>query len=635
MASTGWHTQRKFATFRPAMARAIHAGLPPLAASGTIAARDAKPKETRMPDSRPPLTNPAPLELTSQEKVFTLAGIMLGLLLGALDQTIVSTAGPAIQHDLAIPASLYAWITTSYLVASTVLVPIYGKVSDLIGRKPVLLFGIVVFLGGSLLCGVSQTTVQLILARAVQGMGSASLFTSAFAVIADMFPPAERGRYNGLIGSVFALSSVIGPLAGGFITDHFGWHWVFFINLPLGALAIGFIALKMPRLGRPTWHDPDRPRVDIAGAGALVLCVVPLLTALSLGRTELARAGSGNGWLWTSPQILGLLGTAILGLVAFLRIEARAHDPILDLRLFRNPVFAWGNLATFISGASFLSGIVFLPLFMVNVIGLSATRSGLTITPLTFGIVAGNVLSGHLVSRIGKYRPLLLAGLTILMVAFAIMGFTLSPESTQAEVTIKMVLVGLGLGPAIPLYTLAIQNSVQPRQMGVATSSATFFRQMGSTMGVAILGTVFASALASGIHARVAAALEGVPADVRAQLPMGTGPAAGGEGSQASRGHFDAQTVRAQVNAHFDTRRAQLIRTGFPPQALVGLDTARSQALRTVDQVALAIKQAFTSAISEIYRIGLLIGALGFLVTLRLPEVPLRKTMHAAPPPAD
>jgi len=495
-----------------------------------------------MPDPPPPSTLIAAPVLTRQEKAFTLAGIMLGLLLGALDQTIVSTAGPEIQRDLAIPTALYAWITISYLVASTVFVPIYGKLSDLMGRKPVLLFGIVLFLIGSLLCGSSQTTVQLILARAVQGMGSASLFTSAFAVIADMFSPAERGRYNALFASVFALASVIGPLVGGFITDHFGWHWVFFINLPLGAIAVTFIALKMPRLGRSRWHDPDRPRVDIGGTLTLALCVVPLLVALSLGRTSVSLTASGHGFLWTSPEILGLFTVTVVGLVAFLWTESRAHDPILDLHLFRNPAFAWGNLATFISGASFLSAIVFLPLFMVNVIGLSATRSGLTVTPLTFGIVFGNIAAGHLVSRIGRYKPLLLGGLLILMGAFALMGFTLSSQSSQAEVTLKMVLVGIGLGPAISLYPLAIQNSVESRLLGVATSSATFFRQMGSTMGVAVLGTVFATELATEIH-------EGV-----------------------------------------------------------------------------AMNEAFTRAISEIYRIGILIAALGFLVTLKLPELPLRKS---------
>ncbi len=505
-------------------------------------------------------------QLTRQQKIFTLAGVLLGMLLGALDQTIVATAGPVIQRDLAIPASLYAWITIAYLVASTVLVPIYGKVSDLVGRKPVLLFGIVVFVIGSLLCGMAQSTTQLILARVLQGAGSASLFTSAFAVIADMFAPAERGRYNGLVAGVFALSSVAGPLAGGFIADHFGWHWVFFINLPVGVLAFGLVLAKMPPLGHPTWGQIGKPRLDLAGAVALVTCVVPLMLALGLGRTSRTLAVSHSGYLWTSGFLLGLFAIAAAGLVAFLILELHAADPILDLGLFRNRVFAWGNLATFLSGASFLSGIVFLPLFMVNVVGLSATHSGLTLTPLTLGVVFGNVLSGQLVSRIGRYKPILLCGLAILTIAFAVMGFTLTPDATQTSVTLKLILVGMGLGPAVPLYTLAIQNSVKPGQVGVAMATAAFFRQMGSTMGVALLGTVFASTLAAGLHDRSASA----PPELLALF----------------QGHPESQ----------------------------------------------AMKEALTEAVSRIYRIGMVLAMLGFLVTLQLPELPLRRTVHGGPP---
>jgi predicted MFS family arabinose efflux permease len=274
------------------------------------------------------------------------------------------------------------------------------------------------------------------------------------------------------------------------LTDRLSWHWVFFVNMPIGAVAIAFVILKMPRLG----GAGARGRLDVTGALALVLAVVPLLLALSLGGA--AAAGRGGGLAWSSPAVLALLATSGVGLVLFLLLERHASDPILDLRLFRNRVFAVGNAAVFVVGATFFAGIVFLPLFMVNVVGLSATRSGATLTPLTLAVVAGNVLSGQLVARFGRYRPLMLGALVILASAFALLGFTLSTESTQAWVTLKMVLVGLGLGPSIPLYTLAIQNAVAPQQIGVATASATFFRQIGATIGVALLGTAFSTRLA-------------------------------------------------------------------------------------------------------------------------------------------
>jgi EmrB/QacA subfamily drug resistance transporter len=511
---------------------------------------------------------------TRSEKVFTLAGALLGLLLAALDQTIVATAGPALQADLGIPASLYPWITTSYLVASTVMVPLWGKLSDLFGRRSVLVAGILIFLTGSFLCGVAWNTVSLVLFRAVQGLGSAALFTSALAVVADLFPPAERGKYQGLFGGVFGLSSVAGPLAGGFITDTFGWHWVFFINLPVGALALAIIFLRMPRL-RP--RGLARPKLDLVGAACLVLVVVPLLLALSLGR---GHAVPGElGFAWGSWQVLSLFAVAAVGVVLFLAVEARAGEPLLDLRLFQDKTFALGNLAVFIVGAGFLSAFTFLPLYMVNVLELSATRSGMTITPLTLGVVAGNILSGQLVARVGRYRGLMLVSLVVLSVAFAVMGFTLSPDSSHGTVTAKMVLMGLGMGPSIPLYTLAIQNAVPPRQIGVATSSATFFRQLGMTMGVALMGTVFAGTLASELRTRTAQSLE--------------------------------EVVHAP--------------------GTVGEGAAQGQALATVDR-GHATKEAFTRATSAVYRVCIAVALLALLVTVFLPERPLRRGHSPAPP---
>jgi EmrB/QacA subfamily drug resistance transporter len=552
---------------------------------------------------------------TRAQKVFTMLGALLGLLLAALDQTIVATAGPSIQADLRIPASLYAWLTTAYMVASTMMVPVWGKLSDLLGRRAVLAVGILIFLAGSFLCGAARSTVALIIFRAVQGLGSAALFTAALAVVADLFEPRERGKYQGLFGAVFGLSSVVGPLVGGFITDHFGWHWVFFINLPVGVVALTLVLLRMPKLRPP---GVARGGLDLPGAISLALAVVPLLLALSLGRS------GGGAWAWGSWRILGLFALAGVGTALFLWVETRAKEPLLDLKLFRLRAFSTANVAVFIIGAAFLSGVVFLPLFMVNVVGLSATRSGLTIMPLTLGVVAGNVLSGQLVAKLGRYKVLLLGSLGLLMVGFAVMGFTLTPESTQAEVTAKMVLVGLGLGPSIPLYTMAIQNAVPPQRIGVATSAATFFRQLGMTLGVALLGTVFAATLSSELGTRLPEATAGLPESVRAQVAV-TVPGASGEGSAPGEG-FQGEAVKARLRTEFDAERRKV---GEAERGRVDAEEAR--ALESVDRAHQVVKESFTRGVSAVYRVAIFIALLAFLVTLFLPEQPLRRGRGPAP----
>lgn len=688
------------------------------------------------------LAVPAGEGLSRQQKVFTMVGALLGLLLAALDQTIVSTAGPTIQRDLAIAPSLYTWITTAYLVASTVCVPVYGKLSDLYGRKAILLSGIAIFLLGSAACGVAQSVLQLILFRAVQGVGAASLFTSAFAVVADLFPPQERGKWQGLFGACFGLSSVIGPLAGGFLTDNFGWHWVFFVNLPIGLAAMAFIVAKMPALRRE--HGPVR--IDVLGTAALVVAVVPLLVALSLGRATLTPGETG--FLWGSWPILTMLATSLVGAVAFVAAERRAADPIVDLAMFGNRPFAMGVLTTFVAGATFLGGIVFLPLFMVNVVGLSATSSGLTTLPLTFGIVGGNILTGQLVARLGRYKVLIVSSLALLVLAFAVLAFTLSQDSTQGEVTLMMVLLGLGLGPSIPLFTLHLQNAVEPRQVGVATSTSTFARQMGSTVGLALLGTVFGTTLTDGMATRMAAASEGMPAEMVARF-RGEGGGSGASEEGAPRGHFDRAAVEARVHAAFSEQKALVKRAlqdedpaamaalaanpqtpepmkaalaggglkttigaGFDAQraaveaafaapdvgvaladlakapgtspvlaarlaqlypellaspaareavkgnilerldmarteaqvkavesavtgAVSGLDAAEAQAIEAVGRVELALKQAFTAAISRVYLVGIGLALVALSLGLALPEVALRKGNGPPAPPAE
>jgi EmrB/QacA subfamily drug resistance transporter len=514
----------------------------------------------------PLMTEPAPM--TGQQKAFTLAGTLLALFLAALDQTVVATAGPDMQRSLHLAPGLYTWITTAYLVSSTVLVPLYGRLSDLFGRKVILLVGVVVFLAGSALCGISQNATQLIAFRALQGVGSASLFTSAFAVVADLFTPAERGRYTGLFGAVFGISSLVGPLLGGFITDHFGWHWVFFINLPIGAIALAFIVLRMPPLRSQL---AVRPAVDVMGAILLAVGVVPLLVGASLGRAVL-REGD-VGYLWTSPPMLGLGLLAVVGLVGFVMWELRVKDPLVDLSLFKTPVVKWGVLSIVVLGAAFLTPIVFLPLFMDNVVGVTATASGLTISPLVMGIVAGNVVSGQLASRFGTYKPFMLVALVVLTVGFLVMGFTLTASSTQSEVTLKMVLLGLGLGPSIPLYTLAVQNAVPPQQMGVATSMTTFFRSMGSTIGVAVMGSLFATTLSEGISTRLVKATEGLPPQLVQRFSQRQSGGIDDEGGSSMR--FDAEAQKQKASD--------------------GLEAARTLALKALDGdrlSALAVKSS-------------------------------------------
>lgn len=648
--------------------------------------------------------------------------MLLAMFLAALDQTVVATAGPDMQRALNIDASLYTWITTGYLVSSTVLVPVYGKLSDLFGRKRIVVFGVVVFLVASALCGLSQTTGQLIAFRVLQGVGSASLFTSAFAVVADLFPPSERGKYSGLFGAVFGVSSLIGPLLGGFITDAFGWHWVFFINLPIGAVALAFILLRMP----PLVPKLDRkPTIDVPGAVLLAVAVVPFLIAASLGRPEV-RPGE-LGYLWTDWPVLSLFGVAALGLVSFVAWELRASEPLVDLRLFKNPTVAFGSATVFVMGGAFLTPMVFLPLFMVNVVGVTATASGLTISPLVLGVVAGNVLSGQLVSRIGRYKVLMLSSLVLAIGGFAVLALTLTSSSTQGEVTVKMVLLGLGLGPTIPLYTIAIQNAVSPQQLGVSTSMVTFFRQMGSTVGIAVVGSLFATTLSHELGHRLAEATQGLPPDLVARFSGGGAPGEEGgapprfepekvkakiaeqlegalnlatralEGEALARqlvaasplarpelkAAAEAGGVRLPVRARYTLTRSKLRRaaesdaswealregaTELPlsrpldEAALVEVDAALERAgesaadeafakavsdvraeiesrkpklFAAVDAAGAAVKESFTQSILVVYRVALVLAVLAFLLTLRLPQLPLRTTMSTVPASPD
>ncbi len=421
----------------------------------------------------------------SAEKRWTVFGsLMLVMLLAAMDQTIVSTAMPRIIGELH-GLDHYSWVATSYLLLSTITLPLYAKLSDIFGRKSVLLFGVVVFMLGSVFCGFAQTMMQLIIARGFQGIGAGALMPIVMATMGDMFSPRERGRYQGFAGAVFAIASVAGPFLGGWITDHANWRWVFFVNIPLGLIAMIALIRLMPSYSGARWKDV---KIDFVGAGFLVTG----LTTLLLGFTW-----AGVSLPWTSPVILALFGTFALSLVGFVVTELKVADPIIEMRLFRNPIVLVSFLVTMLTNVAMMSGIFFLPLFMQEVLGQSASDSGTIMTPMMITLVIASTISGQFITRTGRYKRNAVIGSTILVAGTAQLFF-LGVDSTSWNVTLAMITMGFGLGVGSSLYTTVVQNAVSQTQMGQATGAVTLFRQIGGTVGLALFGSMVNTASIGG-----------------------------------------------------------------------------------------------------------------------------------------
>lgn len=413
--------------------------------------------------------------LSHRQIMLVFGGLMLGVLLASLDQTIVATALPSILSDIGGGTHL-SWVITAYLLTSTATTPLYGKVSDLYGRKNVFQFAIVVFLVGSALCGLSQNIIELVAFRAVQGLGAGGLISLALAIIGDIISPRERGRYQGYFGAVFGISSVAGPLIGGFFTDSLTWRWVFYVNIPIGllALAVTGVVLKLP-------YERRDASIDYAGAAILVGGVSALL---------LATVWGGQQYAWGSATIVELLLAAVLLLVAFVVVERRVPEPILPPHLFDNSVFVVASVVSFIIGAALFGVIVYLPEYLQVTHDSSATTSGLQTLPLMVGVLTSSIGSGRLISRIGRYKWFIVAGTCLTTAGMALMS-TIGAHVSLGLLSVYMLVVGLGLGACMQNLTLAVQNAVDYRDLGTATAAATFFRSLGGAIGVAVLGAVF------------------------------------------------------------------------------------------------------------------------------------------------
>jgi EmrB/QacA subfamily drug resistance transporter len=432
-----------------------------------------------MSQSAPQAHADAPAPLGRRQLVLTFSGLLLAMLLASLDQTIVATALPTIVGDLGGLDQL-SWVVTAYLLGATVTMPLWGRASDLYGRKTLFQAAIVVFLAGSALSGAAQSLGELIAFRALQGLGAGGLMTLAMVIVGEIVSPRERGRYQGYIQMVFVVASVAGPLLGGVFTDHISWRWVFYVNLPIGAAALALTAT--------TLHLPVRrirARIDYAGAALVAAGLTCILLVTSWG---------GRQYAWSSAEILGLAAAAVVLLVAFVVQERRAAEPILPLQLFRDPVFGVVSAVLFLGTLAFFAVIVFMPIFLQAVTGASATDSGLLLLPLLLAATTSTAVSGRLISRTGRYKVFPVAGLALMTVGLLLLS-RMTAGTSQATAAMLLVVFGLGFGMVSQVLTLAIQNAVDRRDLGIATASANLFRSLGGSIGVAVFGALFAARL--------------------------------------------------------------------------------------------------------------------------------------------
>jgi len=534
----------------------------------------------------PSLTDDPAHGLSHRAKMEILFAVLLGLFLGALDQTIVGPALPTIATDLQ-GNDLYVWAITIYLLTSTISVPFWGKLSDLYGRKPIFMTGIVIFLFGSALSGLSQSMNMLILFRGLQGIGAGSLFPIALAVIGDLFTPAERGKYQGLFGAVFGVAFVVGPLVGGFLTEQVSWHWIFYVNIPIGLVSLYVISRLLPNMKRAG----TARNFDILGGVIFTIAISFLLVGLTNKRF-------GD---WTDPTVGGFLLAGLVGTVLFILAEARAREPIIPLDLFRNRTYTSSMIATFFASFAFFGAIIFLPRWFQFVHGFSPTNSGLAALPLMAGLIFSSIVSGLIVSRTGRYKWLVVGAIALMGVATALMT-QLTADTPLAIVWFWMFLTGLGVGPTFSVFTIIVQNAVPFRQLGVATSNLTFFRQIGGSVALAIVGTIFGSTFLEKIGPEMTTA--GVPPQVVAGF---------GQATAAGQLDFNSLTGVGDLGAAILGNIPAVVRPAIEP---------------FITNVVAGIHQAFSLGVGQTFWIGVGAAIIAALAAVVMIEHPLRTGAH-------
>jgi EmrB/QacA subfamily drug resistance transporter len=513
-----------------------------------------------------------PAEMDRTARILAAVGVGLALFLAALDQTIVGTALPRIVGELN-GLEYFAWVATAYMVTSTITTPIAGKLGDLFGRKPFLVLGMIGFVLASALCGQAQTMTELIIFRGVQGLFGGVLFASVMASLADLFPPQTRVKIQGVFGGIFGIASVVGPTVGGYLTDSVGWRWVFYVNVPVGLLAVAVVFLTMPR----TKHSASWRDIDFIGAGLLAATLVPLLVGFSITRDH----------DFGSPEVVGLLGLAALMAVIFFVVEQRVAHPIVPFALFKNVTFAVSAITGFFIAFGMFGAVVYVGLIYQGVLGIGATNSGLLATPMMVGLIGASIVTGQLMGRVTRYRFLGTIGLIVMVVGLWGLG-QVRVGTPEIDVVRSLILVGIGMGVAMPLYINATQSALPREYLGVATSQIQFWRNVGATVGVAILGAVVSHQLPERIRTQVAAL--NLPPEVAAALPSG-----------------------GSAEAIFDPVRIAATRALLPPQA---------QPL--FDQVLDAVRSALALSLHDVFIYAAAVVGIAVVVSLFLKEVPLK-----------